>query len=294
MEVSAQVMACTLTALYAPGMQAPPLARSGWRQVDGCIRLHQPPLERVREALAQSGLWLEATALGKPGVLEEALRAVEMGQVLVAGTPDYPLRWERRLGAAAAPVLWQSGVMPSAPFLTIVGSRQPTERARKFAYAAAQEAAAHGFSIASGAAFGIDRAAAKGALRAGGRLLEILPKGLSHFGNTGYCRLSAAPRGELFSTAFAMERNTLLYAIAERALVAHARFREGGAWEGASSCLRRRLAPVFVLSGGSQACAALTALGAIPIHEIEELFAPIEERSQPSLFVRQHRAPYAA
>jgi hypothetical protein len=63
-----------------------------------------------------------------------------------------------------------------------------------------------------------------------------------------------------------MERNALLYALAEYALVAHARFKQGGTWSGATDALRRRLCRLVVREDeGDLASRALAALGAVPL-----------------------------
>lgn len=52
--------------------------------------------------------------------------------------------------------------------------------------------------------------------------------------------VSAQAPEEGFSRAAAMERNALIYAFGAGAVVAHARYREGGTWHGAIDALRRR------------------------------------------------------
>jgi hypothetical protein len=65
-----------------------------------------------------------------------------------------------------------------------------------------------------------------------------------------------------------MERNALIFALAEATFVAHARFKEGGAWHGAASAMRRRAGVVLVPAeeprDWGQAWKALRGLGARP------------------------------
>jgi predicted Rossmann fold nucleotide-binding protein DprA/Smf involved in DNA uptake len=69
-----------------------------------------------------------------------------------------------------------------------------------------------------------------------------------------------------------MERNTLVYALGEAAFVAHARYRQGGSWHGATDALRRRLTRVLVTASpwhgeAESARRSLLALGAQSIAE---------------------------
>jgi len=60
----------------------------------------------------------------------------------------------------------------------VVGTRQPSEAARALAAALGSTLAAHGWTVISGLAAGIDAAAHWGALRAGGRTLAVLGSGV--------------------------------------------------------------------------------------------------------------------
>ena len=68
-----------------------------------------------------------------------------------------------------------------------------------------------------------------------------------------------------------MERNALLYAISTHSVVAHARFKQGGTWTGATDAHRRKLTQLLVRADGSQAAAALQALGALAVSSPQEL-----------------------
>ena len=227
---------------------------------------------------------MEAAALDQPGVLSRAEDLLSSGKVLAAGQPEYPLRWETKLGASAPPVFWKLGEMPAPPFVVIVGSRNPLPGAWKFASALAVLVVEKGFSVASGGAYGIDTVAARASTAAckdkAPPLVEILPRGLASLGKAKHCILSAAPPSEPFSTPLAMERNTLLYALAETAVVCQPRLREGGSWHGACGALRRKLTRVCVLDDDSAAAKALVALGAVGVRSPEEVFVTRESQAE--------------
>jgi DNA processing protein len=65
--------------------------------------------------------------------------------------------------------------------VAIVGTRQPSEKARMFAYEAARHFATMGFTVISGGAEGIDTAAHEGALNVeGGKTVCVLGNGFFH------------------------------------------------------------------------------------------------------------------
>ncbi len=93
------------------------------------------------------------------------------------GDPRYPVL----LGAIPAPpALFARGALSDddALALAIVGSRRPTPYGLAVAERLASELAARGVTIVSGLARGIDTAAHRGALAAGGRTLAVLGCGL--------------------------------------------------------------------------------------------------------------------
>jgi predicted Rossmann fold nucleotide-binding protein DprA/Smf involved in DNA uptake len=74
-----------------------------------------------------------------------------------------------------------------------------------------------------------------------------------------------------------MERNRLVYAMSDRALVVHGRYREGGTWAGATDALRRGLTNVFVRSCPEPWAGAMRALGARPVSRAEDFLSdPID------------------
>jgi DNA processing protein len=100
-----------------------------------------------------------------------------MVTVLTPDDPSYPVL----LGAITSPpTLWVRGELHSADALAvaIVGSRRSTPYGVEVAETLASELAARDVTIVSGLARGIDAAAHRGALGAGGRTVAVLGSGL--------------------------------------------------------------------------------------------------------------------
>ncbi|MCC6403660.1 MAG: DNA-processing protein DprA [Fimbriimonadaceae bacterium] len=262
------VRAC-LAALYLRGVDRPwqPVRRK-WPRVVSVLCSAAPSLGLAPRVLRAAGLADEADVLAEPGVAEAGARYVESRLVLTAACPEYPCGWRAALGSFAPPALWSRGEIPAGPIVGVVGSRQPGWEARSFTESLARGLLQAGASIVSGGCHGVDRAAARAALEAGGagRVLEVLPCGLDHaLPREGIVQLSACSPGAPFSAGQAMERNALIYALGRRAIAVQPRRGAGGTWAGALDALRRRLAVVGVhpgLGGGGEA--ALVALGAHP------------------------------
>lgn len=265
-----------VAALYLRGLSRPiELHARTWPDVVSCLRragFGGTPAgsgrhDEASRILSGCGFRDASVALDSPAA-QRAECLLRKGLALTAVSPLFPSRWVAQLGEGAPPALYCRGPMAllAEPLFGIVGSRRPPPASRKSATAVAAAATKAGYTILSGGAPGIDRIAE----RAGDRVVEIWPCGLARrWGLSAHpsaLRLSLWPPQEEFSTAGAMERNALIFALGSATFVAHARFKEGGAWHGAVGALRRRLGPVLVASGETpgwgQAGRALIALGA--------------------------------
>jgi len=253
-----------LGALYLRGLPGPlDVRRACWGGVDAAVRAAGPGLGSLAGVLREVGFTAEAWVLDAPGVLARAEDEVGARRVLTACSGSYPRRWLDVLGHTAPPAVWVRGSVPCIPFVAVVGSRAVPAAARRFARQVAEASVASGYAVVSGGAAGCDRAAAGGA---GGALLEIVPCGLAHRRAGTGGEVSVCAPYEPFSSATAMERNGLVYAASDLAVVVHARFKKGGTWHGAVDALRRRLAPLAVRwVKHDSAARALVALGASPM-----------------------------
>ena len=190
----------------------------------------------------------------------------------------YPSRLKARLRTAAPAILYGCGARGglSARALAIVGSREAAEPVLGYARDVAAQAARAGVSVVSGHARGIDRAAMHAALAAGGTAVGVLPGDLERRAMHREHRnllltnrlvlLSPYDPSLEFDASRAMERNRIIYALADAALVADAAAGHGGTWAGAVEQVRGDAVSVFVRSTGerSEGLDALRRLGARP------------------------------
>ena len=139
-----------------------------------------------------------------------------------------------------------------------------------------------GRGLVSGGARGVDRAAMHGALDAGGRVVGVLADGLERAAMLREHR-EALMDGRLilvspydpaarFQVGHAMQRNKLIYALSDAALVVNSDYGKGGTWTGATEQLDKlKLAPVYVRANGEmgRGLEALRERGAMPWPEPE-------------------------
>lgn len=146
-----------------------------------------PDVESLWQAsgaeLVARGLFTEAQATSfiarRRLPLDPYLEELRRGgyRVLVAGRPGYP---SQLLAAEGAPGLLylRGGPLPPGPAVAVVGTRQPTAQGLATAHLVGRRLAAAGFTVVSGLARGIDAAAHRGALAAGGSTIGVLGCGI--------------------------------------------------------------------------------------------------------------------
>ena len=115
----------------------------------------------------------------RAAVEEEMERAEELGAELISPWDE---RFPDRLREIYDPpaYLWMRGALPATgePMVTVVGTRRCTDYGRAQAHHFGAELVRRGFTVVSGLAYGIDAAAHKGALDAGGRTIAVLGSGV--------------------------------------------------------------------------------------------------------------------
>jgi predicted Rossmann fold nucleotide-binding protein DprA/Smf involved in DNA uptake len=199
------------------------------------------------------------TLLRRHSEIEDALErwsALDLW-VVSCESETYPTRWRERLRDAAPPLLFGAGRCEmGAGGLGVVGSRNADEEALQFTTKLAELAAEQEIAIISGGARGVDQTAMLAALEANGRALGILAdslareapsvKYLPHVERGRLTLLSPFSPEAPFSIGNAMNRNKLIYALADACLVVSSDAETGGTWGGAIENLKRKWSPLLV------------------------------------------------
>ena len=176
---------------------------------------------------------------------------------------EYPQRLKERLGANTPTILYGCGnyELLENGGLAVVGSRNTSEELLEYTEGIGRMAARAGCAIISGGAKGVDQAAMHGALVAGGTVAGVLTNDLYRESVNREHR-DALMEDQLvlvsqydpkagFNTGHAMQRNKLIYALADAGLVIDSAYNEGGTWAGAVEQLDKlRLVPVYTRSEG--------------------------------------------
>ena len=173
-------------------------------------------------------------------VAEQRERAVKAGAALVTVWDEgYPEALRQIFDPPV--LLWVRGTLSDADAraVAVVGTRRATEYGARVAYDFAAELARRGFTVVSGLAYGIDAAAHRGALEAGGRTLAVLGSGVDRIYPSRHVRmaravteqgalLSAYPLGATPDAPNFPRRNRIISGLTLGTLVVEA-FEEGGA-----------------------------------------------------------------
>ena len=186
----------------------------------------------------------------------------------------YPQKLKIRLKKNSPSLLYGcgDGEILNGGGLAVVGSRHASDSLIEYAQAIGRLAAKARRTVISGAARGIDRAAMSGALEAGGKVTGVLADGLEQMAMTREHRnlllegrlvlISPYDPNAGFNAGHAMQRNKVIYALSDAALVVNTDVNKGGTWAGATEQLERlRLVPIYVRSTG-EPCKGLEALKA--------------------------------
>jgi DNA processing protein len=249
-------------------------------------------LEREPADLLDSGAAIDAQLppidaerlrrlLGRGFLLSQATERWQARSIWVVSRADrgYPHRLKARLKDHAPAILYGCGDAASLDDggLAVVGSRHVDDELIRYAKAVGVLAATAERAIVSGGARGIDQAAMRGALEVGGRAMGVLADSLEHqVMHREHRDLLVAERLVLvspydpaagFNVGNAMQRNKLIYALSDAALVVSAEHEKGGTWAGAVEQLDDlRLVPVYVRATGATGggLAALHQKGARP------------------------------
>jgi DNA processing protein len=218
--------------------------------------------------------------LGRGFLLSQVIERWQARAIWVISRADaeYPRRLKARLREDAPAVLYGCGDMGllESGGLAVVGSRHVDDSLLDYTMNVGRLAAQAGKTVISGGAKGIDQAAMRGALEVGGKVSGVLADSLEQAVMKREHR-NLLRHGQLvlispfdpsagFNIGHAMQRNKLVYALADASLVVNSELNKGGTWAGAIEQLDKlRLVPVFIRSTGdsSSGLDALRVKGAL-------------------------------
>ena len=213
--------------------------------------------------------------------LDRALDYWHSRDIWVVGCDDegYPKPLSKRLKDHAPPIIYGcgDGALLETGGLAVVGSRQVDANLIDFTETIGRMAAEAERTIVSGAARGVDQAAMRGALGVGGTVVGVLADSLERISvNREHRQLLREGKLALmspydpaagFNIGHAMQRNKLIYALSDAALVVNSDHEKGGTWSGAVEQLEKlHFVPIYVRSTGEigKGLAELQLKGALP------------------------------
>lgn len=219
--------------------------------------------------------------LARGFLLGQVLERWQTRSIWVISRADalYPSRFKSRLRDESPALLYGCGDinLVDKGGLAVVGSRNVDDVLFSYASKIGQLSAKAGRTIISGGAKGIDQAAMKGALESGGNAVGVLAEDLEKVSINREERnfildgklvlISAYDPASRFNVGHAMQRNKLIYALADTSLVVNSDVNKGGTWAGAIEQLNKfKFTPLFVRVTGeaSSGLEALRKNGALP------------------------------
>ncbi len=212
-------------------------------------------MERAIEQWTRSGIW-----------------------VVAERDPVYPFRLHQRLKTMGLPLLFGAGPRQNLDQggLGIVGSRDSSESARKFARDLASRCGHEGLTVITSEMRGVDREAITAALKAGGRVICVLSDSLKKVVATKRFQEALAtgrlhlitpfPPDTHFKIANAMRAHRYQYCLADAVVIVETR-QKGGIWSGAEENRKEGWVPAFVRvdKDASSGNMALVHLGLHPL-----------------------------
>nr|WP_269812203.1 DNA-processing protein DprA [Pseudomonas kurunegalensis] len=250
--------------------------------------------------------------LGRGFLLSQAVERWQARAIWVISRADseYPKRLKARLRTDAPALLYGCGDISllETGGLAVVGSRKIDDGLVDYTASIGRLAAYANRTIISGGAKGVDLAAMRGALQAGGNVIGVLAENLERTAMNREERnslregklvlVSAYDPNAGFNVGHAMQRNKLIYALADASLVVVAEVNKGGTWAGAVEQLDKlHYVPLFIRSTGEPSAGldALRDRGAIlwpnpqDSEALDQVFATkflmSEEPQQPELLL---------
>jgi DNA processing protein len=196
----------------------------------------------------------------------------ELFQLIRAGEESYPERLAAALGETAPSVLTCYGDIRllNTRRVMVCGARNASQSGTDIAYRCGRVIAECGFTVLSGYARGVDMAAHRGALEAGGKTIAFLPFGLSKFrvhrdiqesfDPNCFLAVSELPLWQVFTTPFAFRRNKLMVALADAVIVVEPG-ETGGTWYSAEKAWKMGKGLYFLEGARPEIIPRLESLG---------------------------------
>ena len=197
--------------------------------------------------------------------LSQAIERWQSRAIWVVGHLDeqYPAKLKERLNEQSPAIIYGCGEahLLDQGGLAVVGSRSVDDWLIDYTQNVGRIAALAQRSIVSGGARGIDQAAMRGALEAGGCAIGILSDSLERaviardhrdlIFDGKLTLTSPYDPAASFNIGHAMQRNKLIYGLSDFALVVNSDFEKGGTWAGAVEQLGKfHFVPIYVRSTG--------------------------------------------
>lgn len=237
--------------------------RDSQRQPSDLLSPNASELVRMCEPVIDASRLMRL--LGRGYLLGQVIERWQSRSIWVVSRADaeYPRRLKARLREDAPAIIYGCGdrALLDSGGLAVVGSRHVNDSLADYTISVGRLVARAEKALVSGGAKGIDQAAMRGALDAGGRVCGVLGDGLEQASMKREHRnllldgqlllISPYDPSAGFNVGNAMQRNKVIYALADVSLVVNSDLNKGGTWSGAVEQLDKlKLVPVYIRSVG--------------------------------------------
>lgn len=219
--------------------------------------------------------------------------------VVTRADTTYPKALKLNLKRNCPPLFYYAGNLKLAEQKCIgfTGSRDVNSNDINFTKKITSTINSLGYAVVSGGAKGIDTISVQTSIQNGNYAIEFLADSMvKKFQNrqtisniqSGKLLLLSVVKPDLsFTTATAMMRNRYIYAQSVGTVVVRSNYKKGGTWNGATDCLKHKIAPVFCWNNleykGNQELIKLKAIpiddtwnGDISLHYLQQADEPIQ------------------
>ena len=219
---------------------------------------------------------------------------------------EYPKTLKSNLKKAAPLLIYTKGnkELLNTSSVAIVGARKSGERSLLFTDNIAKKAVSEGKAVVSGFAKGVDRQALDSALKYNGKSIIVLPQGINTYtSKTYYAEINKGnvlvmstyhPKAR-WATGLAMDRNKIIYGLADEIFVAESDSK-GGTWAGVNDGLKKGRS-IFIRNpepAEKNANAELIKKGAVPVNMDGNLIEDYKPAEQEKQFAEEQAGDYSS